>query len=121
MSIELKRLEDGDEIKSDDLVKQIYNIAVEDRERALKTYTHMKEVLDNCDRPSGIMFQELNNAQTAIRMATDKLVQVANLVHRKESTKEVNKLNLNFDKALLEDENKTSIDRRIKDLGVNEN
>lgn len=83
--------------------KEIYDAVKNDRDRAVKTFEDMKKMIENAEKITPGMLDALNGSQQLIQSSTDKLVNLANIMNKKEAIDKATEMNFEFDKELLRD------------------
>lgn len=108
------------QVTSDQTIKEIFEIAKVDRERAVNDYEEMKQTIKNLpmDKINSMYFQALNQAQQLVQTATDKLVEIAKVLNKKETTKTLNQMNFDFSSSSLLEDKAEDFSSKAKKLGV---
>lgn len=104
-------------INSDKAFKEIYNAAKDDRQRAIETFEKMKEMIEKVDKITPGMLEALNGSQQLIQSSTDKLVNLANILNKKETIDKATDMNFSFDKDLLKDRDSDEVIKTTKAIG----
>jgi hypothetical protein len=98
--------------------QKIYKAAEDDRERAIETFDLMKERLEKTEKITPGMLEALNGSQQLIQSSTDKLVQLASLISKKESQDSVDNLNKSFSDDMFKTDIDVTKSKRAKDFGI---
>ena len=104
-------------LNTEETLQEIYKTAMEDKERALKYYTSMKDAVmkaleENKEVPRPGVLSALNEAQKLVQTSTDKLINLANLLAKRDSNKKLEEMNFqDLPKDLLTENQETQEDR----------
>jgi hypothetical protein len=97
---------------------EIYQAVKGDRTRAIETFEAMKEMVSKADRITPGMLDALNGAQQLIQTSTDKLVNLASLINKKEAIEKATEMNTQFDRELLKDKDSAEIIKTTPSIGM---
>jgi len=107
-------------LDTEETLREIYKTALEDRERALNYYTAMKDKIEKVltetkEVPRPGVLSALNEAQKLIQTSTDKLINLANLLAKRDTNKNLEEMNFHdLPKDLLVEDQETQEDRILK-------
>ena len=108
------------ELETEKTLQEIYKTAMEDRARALSYYENMKGKIEKAleetkEVPRPGVLSALNEAQKLVQTSTDKLINLANLLTKRDSTKKLEEMSFNdLPSDILSEEQETQEDRILK-------
>lgn len=120
---ENNRSSESSKITSEQTFREIWNLAKKDRQRALDAYDDMRQKMDSLpeSKINSMYFQALNQAQQLVQTSTDKLIELAKVLQKRETTKDLKNNNLDLADSLLLEDDREDFKTTLKKLNIYKN